>query len=39
MFEPQDEKPKISNVRIGLWILGAGVGVYMIVSGLVGALS
>jgi len=28
-----------SGVRIGLWVIGAGVGIYMIVSGVIGALS
>ena len=39
MFESQDEKPKVSSTRIALWILGAGVGLYMIISGVVGALT
>lgn len=32
-------KPGITTTRITLWIIGGAIGVYMIVSGLVGALT
>ena len=32
-------KPGITTTRITMWIIGAAVGLYMVVSGLVGALA
>jgi hypothetical protein len=34
-----DEKPGISSTRIAIWLVGIGVALYLIVSGLVGAMS
>ena len=34
-----DDKPAISTTRIVMWIVGIGVGLYLVISGLVGALS
>lgn len=33
-----EPKPSISPARIGVWIVVAVIGVYMVVSGLIGAL-
>ena len=34
-----DDKNKITPARITIWVVVAGVGVYLVVSGLVGILS
>lgn len=34
-----DDKNKISTGRITIWVIVAGVGVYFLVSGLIGILS
>ncbi|WP_434969138.1 hypothetical protein [Microbacterium sp. bgisy207] len=34
-----DDKNKITPARITIWIVVAGVGVYLVVSGLIGILS
>ena len=34
-----DDKNKIAPARIAIWVVVAGVGVYLVVSGLVGILS
>lgn len=33
-----DDKPKISTTRIVMWIVGGAVGLYLLISGLIGAL-
>ena len=34
-----DGKPKISTARIAIWIAVGAVGLYFVISGVVGALS
>jgi len=34
-----DDKPKVSTARLVIWIAAAGVGLYFVISGLIGALS
>lgn len=34
-----DRDSRISPTRIGIWVVVAGVGLYMLIAGLVGALS
>lgn len=34
-----DDKNKITPARITIWVVVAGVGVYLVVSGLVGVIS
>lgn len=34
-----DEKAKIPNGRIAIWVIAGGVGLYLLVSGLAGVLS
>lgn len=37
---PSEEKKKdVSLVRVGIWLFAGGVGLYMIVSGLLGVIS
>ncbi|WP_345800457.1 hypothetical protein AAIB33_13390 [Microbacterium sp. AZCO] len=38
MPAPED-RPRVSATRIGIWVLVSAVGLYMIVSGLIGALN
>ena len=38
MDDPRERKNGITPTRIGIWVVVAGVGLYMIVSGLMGAL-
>ncbi len=37
-FDPKPDKPGPSTARIVLWIAVGGVGLYMVVTGLVGIL-
>ena len=37
--EPGKDKPKISLTRIGLWVFVGGVGLYLIVTGLIGIIA
>lgn len=38
-LEPEPDKKRISNARLGIWLGVGGVAVYMIVSGIVGIVS
>ena len=38
MDDPRERKNSITPTRIGIWVVVAGIGLYMIVSGLMGAL-
>lgn len=33
------ERPRVTTARITMWICGGAVGIYMVVSGLIGALT
>ena len=33
------DKPKIPPARIGLWVIAGGIGLYLLVTGLVGVLT
>ena len=39
MTDPENPRPKVSPTRIGIWVLVAGVGLYMVVSGVIGILN
>lgn len=39
MTDPDDQKKRISPTRIGIWVLVSAVGIYMVASGLIGALA
>lgn len=39
MTDPDDQRKRPSPTRIGIWVLAAGVGIYMLVSGLSGVLA
>lgn len=34
-----DERKKPSPARIGIWLVVGGIGVYLVISGLIGILS
>ena len=34
-----DDRPRVSASRIAIWIVVGGIGVYMVVSGLIAALT
>ncbi|WP_277601739.1 hypothetical protein [Microbacterium sp. 4R-513] len=36
---PEENRPRVSPARIGIWIVVGGIGVYMVVSGLIAALT
>jgi len=38
MDDPREGKNRITPTRIGIWVVVGGIGLYMIVSGLMGAL-
>ena len=38
MDDPREGKNRITPTRIGIWVAVSAVGLYMIVSGLMGAL-
>ncbi len=37
-IKPEKPKSEISNARILIWIVVAGVGLYLVISGLMGIL-
>lgn len=39
MTDPGRGRPPVSPTRIGIWVLVAGVGLYMLGSGIVGILT
>lgn len=39
MIEPEDRRSRVSATRVGIWVVVSAIGLYMIVTGLVGALS
>lgn len=39
MTDPKQDRPRVSPTRIGIWVLVTGVGLYMVISGVVGALT
>lgn len=34
-----EKKPRITDTRIAIWVLGGIVGLYLLVTGIIGALS
>ena len=38
MDDPRESKNGITPTRIGIWVVGGAIGLYLIVSGLIGAL-
>ncbi len=38
MDEPGERKSAVSPARIGIWVVVSAIGLYMIVSGVIGAL-
>jgi hypothetical protein len=39
MTDPKPGRPGVTPTRIVIWVLVAGVGLYMVVSGLISALA
>lgn len=39
MDEPGERKRTVTPTRIGIWVVVAGIGLYMIVSGLIGVIN
>ena len=37
--QPGGEKPKITSGRIAIWVIVAGIGLYLIVTGVVGIIA
>ena len=37
MFD-DEKKPGISNGRLAIWLVGGAIGLYLVVSGIIGAL-
>lgn len=35
----EDKKPAISFARISIWVIVGGVGLYLVISGLVGVIT
>ncbi len=38
MPEP-DDRPRVSPTRIGIWVIVGGIGLYMVITGVVTALT
>lgn len=38
-YDSPDKKPGITPTRIGIWVVVGAIGLYMVASGLIGALS
>lgn len=39
MDDPGERKGGVTPTRVGIWVVVAGIGLYMIVSGLLGVFS
>ena len=39
MADPDNRRERVSPTRIGIWVVVSAVGLYMLISGLVGVLS
>jgi len=39
MTDPENRPQRVSPTRVVIWVLVAGVGLYMVLSGLIGALT
>ena len=37
--QPGGEKPKITSGRIAIWVIVAGIGLYLIITGVVGIIA
>ncbi|WP_302848256.1 hypothetical protein [Microbacterium sp. cf046] len=39
MTDPETRRERVSPTRVGIWVVVSAVGLYMVVSGLIGVFS